>query len=165
MANEHIYLSRFTGADAAFILELLNTPGWMQQIGDRGIKNEGDALVYIRNGPCSSYEKNGFGLMAVRLSQNDTPIGMCGLIKRDTLDHADLGFALLPEYEGKGYAYEAAKVTLQEASSLGMQKLLAITLPTNQRSVSLLKRMGFILEKMIVMPGGDEELMLLGIDL
>ncbi len=101
--------------DSQFIFELLNSPTWLKYIGDRDIKNLDDAQNYIINGPIKSYEIHGFGLYKVALKNNDTPIGICGLLKREGLEDNDIGFAFLPEYEEKGYAYESAKAILDDA--------------------------------------------------
>jgi RimJ/RimL family protein N-acetyltransferase len=161
METQNLFIHRLTEDDAAFILQLLNSPGWLQQIGDRGVRTIDDARDYLLKGPMSSYEKNGFGLMCVSLKTDDIPIGICGLIKRDTLDDVDIGFALLPGYEGKGYAYEAAAAIMTLAAKLNMVRVVAITLPTNIKSVKLLERLGLSFEKMIRLPGDEEELMLM----
>ncbi len=159
LETERLLLQKFEMSDAAFIIELLNTPGWLRFIGDRGVKTIEDAERYIQNVPVKSYKENGFGLYKVVLKESNAPIGMCGLIKRDTLDHVDIGFAFLPAYTGKGYAYEAAKNTLMYANeTLKLEKLLAIVLPDNTASVSLLKKIGMGYREHIQM--GEEELML-----
>ena len=150
-------------AYAPFILELVNSPGWLEFIGDRGIKTLADAESYIVNGPLASYEKNGFGLYLLVLKPGGISIGMCGLIKRDTLEHPDIGFALLPAYTGKGYAQEAASAVLQYAQeTLGIKKIAAITLEKNHRSIQLLTKLGLLFEKKIKFNGNEEELMLFG---
>lgn len=159
LETERLILRHFTTEDTPFIIELLNTPGWIQYIGDRGIKTIPDAEQYLQNVPFKSYAANGFGLYMVALKENNTPIGMCGLIKRDTLDHVDIGFAFLPAYIGKGYAYEAAQATLAYAQEeLGFEKLQAITLPDNTPSIKLLEKIGMKPQGKIQM--GEEELML-----
>jgi ribosomal-protein-alanine N-acetyltransferase len=150
-------------ASASFILELVNSPGWLEFIGDRGIKTLPDAENYIVAGPMASYEKNGFGLYLLVLKQSGIPIGICGLIKRDALEHPDIGFALLPAYTGKGYALEAASAVLQYAQeTLEIKKIGAITLEKNQRSIQLLAKLGLLFEKKIQLASNGEELMLFG---
>ncbi|MEO5591406.1 MAG: GNAT family N-acetyltransferase [Chitinophagaceae bacterium] len=147
--------------DASFIFELTNTPEWLQFIGDRGIRNITDAENYIINGPMSSYEKYGHGLYKIILKSTAEAIGICGIIKRDTLEDKDIGFALLPEYTGNGYAYEMAAATLQHAKKeLGVKRIVAITLPANIRSINLLTKLGLVYEKMISFPDKEEVLML-----
>ncbi len=152
-------ISKFTVADATFILELVNTPTWIRFIGDRNIHTLTDAEAYVLNGPMASYEKHGLGLYRVALSTTEQPIGMCGILKRDTLDMPDIGYALLPAYERKGYAYEAASAVMDHAfNELGLPQVAAITDPSNQRSIALLKKLGMLFSKMI--RSGDQELIL-----
>ena len=130
-------------SDSKFILELLNSPGWIEFIGDRGIKSESDAKNYIQTVLINSYEKNNFGLFKMILKAENKPIGVCGFIKRDFLEHADIGFALLPEYEGKGYAFEAATETMNFGkTNLQLNTILAITTPENIKSKNLLIKIG-----------------------
>ena len=104
LETERLRLRRLTVDDAAFILELVNDPSWLRFIGDRGVRNLDDARSYILKGPVASYEKHGFGLWLVELKAEATPIGICGLLQRDTLPDVDIGFALLPQFCGQGYA-------------------------------------------------------------
>jgi RimJ/RimL family protein N-acetyltransferase len=161
LETERIQLCKITPNDVAFIFELLNTPTWLQYIGDKGIKTLADARDYIITGPMASYNKYGFGLWLVKLKQEQVPIGMCGLMQRDYLENVDIGFALLPQYTGKGYAYEAAKATLDYAkTNLNLKKIVAFTDIDNEHSISLLKKLGMSFEKMITIPTDSEELML-----
>jgi RimJ/RimL family protein N-acetyltransferase len=160
ITTDRLILREFDLNDAPFIVQILNTPKWIQFIGDRGVKTINDAHHYLLNGPMKSYQTNGFGLMMVALKSDETPIGMCGLIKRDTLEDVDIGFALLPEYEGLGYAFEAASAVMDFGKNeVGLQRIVAITLPENARSVGLLKRIGLTFERMINFPGDGEDLM------
>ncbi len=159
--TEHLLIRRFTEADAPFIVELLNTPAFLKYIGDREVKCTEDAITYLQNGPLKSYEYHGFGLCLVALRETNKPIGMCGLIKRDTLEEIDIGFAFLPEYEGKGYAYECALAVLNYGlTTLGLKRIVAITSIENPRSVKLLERLGFRFEKIIRLQGSYEDLRL-----
>ncbi|MEM8678960.1 MAG: GNAT family N-acetyltransferase [Planctomycetota bacterium] len=131
--------------DAKFILRLLNEPSWLEQIGDKGVRNEQDAIAYMESGPCAMYQQFGHGLNLVEQRASAEPIGICGLLRRPTLPHPDLGFALLPEYWGQGYAFEAATATLAHAKQpLGVRCVLAIALPSNRPSIRLLERLGFV---------------------
>jgi RimJ/RimL family protein N-acetyltransferase len=162
LETQRLRLKEFTYDDTPFIIELLNSPGWIEYIGDRNVRTEEQAIAYLQNGPLKSYDKNGFGLSLVELKEDKVPIGMCGIIKRDDLDHPDLGFAFLPGYTSKGYAHEIASATLDHAkSSLGIKTILAITLPKNERSVRLLEKLGFIYSRMYISPVTNEELLLL----
>lgn len=161
--TERTVLEHFTVEDTAFILELLNTPSWLKYIGDREIKTKADAENYLLKGPVKSYADNGFGLYKVSLKDSSLSIGMCGIIKRATLNDVDLGFAFLPQYEGKGYARESAEAVLKYAcESLKIKKIAAITVSYNQRSIELLKKLNFTFEQIIRIAGDDEELMLFG---
>ncbi|MBL7962195.1 GNAT family N-acetyltransferase, partial [bacterium] len=108
LETSRLTIRELNSDDAEFILKLVNTPTWLKFIGDRGVKNLDDAKKYIENGPVKSYADNGFGLYLMELKIGKAPIGMCGLIKRDFLPDPDIGFALMPEFEGKGYGYESA---------------------------------------------------------
>jgi RimJ/RimL family protein N-acetyltransferase len=142
--TERLTLREFAPGDSAFILELLNDPGWKRFIGDRGIRTLEDARGYIERGPMAMYARLGFGLYRVALKEGDVPIGMCGLIKRDTLEHVDLGFAFLPAYRGHGYAYESALAMRDYgAQELQLERIVAITSPDNDSSGKLLLRLGF----------------------
>src|SRR5262245_14852779 len=105
--TERLLLRRFTVDDAQFILTLLNEPSFLRYIGDKQVRSLEDARQYIMNGPVASYERYGFGLLLVELRESRTPIGMCGLLKREGLPEPDIGFALLPDFWNKGFAYEA----------------------------------------------------------
>jgi RimJ/RimL family protein N-acetyltransferase len=161
LETERLILREFTIQDAVFILRLLNTPGWLQFIGDRGVKTLAEAQSYLLNGPIKSYRANGFGLALVAVKETGMVIGMCGLIKREGLEDVDIGFALLSEYERKGYAYEAAFATLNHAKTdLGINRIVAIVVPENTSSINLLKKLGMQFEKTVKLPGSNEELFL-----
>jgi len=149
-----LQLREFVLEDAAFIVRLLNEPSFIEFIGDRGVRTREDAERYLREGPMASYQTNRHGLLRLALRDDDTPIGMCGLVKRDTLPHPDIGFALLPDYWGRGYVTEAAAAAMQHGrETLGLRHILGITTPHNVRSITVLGKLGlsFIEEK----PLGD----------
>jgi len=157
--TRRLVLSRLTLGDAPFILELVNDPSWIRFIGDKNVHTLKAAKEYIKNGPQKSYAQLGFGLYAVKLKRSGKAIGMCGLLRRDTLDDADIGFAFLPKYTGKGYAFESAETVLKHAhESLKMKRILAITSIDNASSVKLLERLGFCLLKRMRLTPGSEEL-------
>jgi len=161
LETDRLLIRRFDLTDADFILELLNSPDWLKFIGDRNVKTIEEAEVYLVNGPIASYEANGFGLCLVVLKDGEIPIGACGLLKRDFLEDADLGFAFLPGYIGKGFGYESATAIIAYAQSqLNISKILAFTIPENVASIKLLEKTGFHYEKKFTMPGEDEELLL-----
>ena len=161
LETDRLILREFVLDDAEFIVRLVNSPGWLEFIGDRNIHSLPHAQEYLLNGPIKNYSLHGFGLYMVALKEGGTPIGMCGLLKRDYLDAADLGFAFLPQYEKQGYATEAAEGAITfSKKSLGLTNLLAIVMPGNIRSIHLLERIGMHFEKMIHQPGDEEGLML-----
>lgn len=163
LETERLQLRELTYADAAFIIELLNSPGWLAYIGDRNVRNEAQAIAYLENGPIKSYALNGYGLFMVMLKESQTLIGMCGIINRDILEHPDIGFALLPEYAGQGYAFEMAAATLKYAKeTLSLSKILAIVLPSNTHSIRLLEKIGLEQEGTFVYPDSEEELLMYG---
>lgn len=148
--TERLTLNALSPADAPFILALLNEPSFLRYIGDKGVRTEADAEQYIMQGPMASYERFGFGLYCVRLKEVETPIGICGLLRRDTLPDVDLGFAFLPDYWGKGYALEAAAATLAYGkTALGLTRIVAITAPDNEASIRLLEKLGMRFERMM----------------
>lgn len=161
LETERLTLREFTVDDTTFIIELLNSPGWIEFIGDRNVHTDEQATSYLLNGPMRSYEMNGFGLSMVETKEEKLPIGMCGIIKRPGLDHPDIGFAFLPEYHDKGYAYEIAKATLTYAmDELKLPRISAITIPTNKPSIKLLEKIGLQFKKEFSLPGEDEILLL-----
>jgi RimJ/RimL family protein N-acetyltransferase len=161
LETERLLLRQFTTDDAKFIVELVNTPGWIEFIGDRNIKTDKQAKIYLENGPLKSYELNGFGLYLVELKREAIPIGMCGIIKRDHLENPDIGFAFLPEFTGKGLAFEIAKATMIYASErLRLPKIFAVTDSHNIKSIKLLEKIGLSFIHKLRFPGEEEELML-----
>jgi RimJ/RimL family protein N-acetyltransferase len=155
--TKRLVLSRLVLEDAAFILELVNEPGWLRFIGDRNVHNLEDARGYIEKGPQDMYARLGFGLYRVDL-KDGTPIGMCGLLKRDTLPDADIGFAFLERFQGRGYAREAAQATLTHVQSAhGLKRILAITSPDNESSIRLLEKLGFQYQETVQMAGPSSD--------
>ncbi|MCP4334959.1 MAG: GNAT family N-acetyltransferase [Gammaproteobacteria bacterium] len=148
----HLSLRWLDAGDADFIYRLLNDADWLRFIGDKDVANLEQARTYIENGPCAMYRQHGFGLNRVALRGDDTPIGICGLLQRETLQYSDLGFALLPEFRRKGYAQEAAQVVLQDGfTHFDMARIAAILNPANLASASLLEKLGFHLHEQIQM--------------
>jgi ribosomal-protein-alanine N-acetyltransferase len=146
------------GRDAAFIRELVNEPGWLRHIGDRGIRTLAAARTYVRQGPRAMYAEFGFGLLAIERRRDGKAVGICGLIKRPTLNDIDLGYALLARHEGRGYAAEAAATVLADGERrLGLRRVVAITSPDNTRSIRLLEKLGFRFERRLrLKPDGPE---------
>ena len=161
-----LLLRQLSSVDADFILELLNEPSFIRNIGDRGVRTIEGANSYILNGPVASYAKNGFGLYLVKLKATDESIGMCGLIKRDTLEDVDIGYAFLPRFWSKGYAVEAAQATKEYAKHvIGLNRIVAITDPENEGSIRVLEKIGLRFEKMVRLSEDDIELKLFGANL
>jgi RimJ/RimL family protein N-acetyltransferase len=140
-----LLLSQLTDADAGFVVALLNSPGFLANIGDRGVRTEGDARRYIADGPVASYAAHGFGLWKVSLGSDGTPVGMSGLIKREELPFPDLGYAFLPEHQGRGYASEAGRAALDFGfGAKGLARILAIVRPGNDASMRVLEKLGMV---------------------
>lgn len=155
--TERLCLRELNFDDIPFILSLLNSPGWLRYIGDRGVKNEEQAKEYLLKGPMKSYGENGFGLYLVEEKISGWSIGLCGLLKRDNLQYPDLGFAFLPDFIGKGFAMEASKGVLDLAKSdLGLVTILAIVLPENKSSIRLLEKLGFQYMKTVQVKEGED---------
>lgn len=145
--------------NAEFIFELLNTPKFIQYIGNRGVRSVEQAREFIESRYRQSYREHGFGLYTVELKKDGTPVGVCGFVKRDTLPGPDLGFAFLPEHEGRGYGFESAKAAMEYGrDTLGFTTVLAITSQDNEVSGKLLEKLGFKFERLI--ESGDETLKL-----
>ena len=152
--------------DAAFMLELLNDPSWLRYIADRGVRTIEDAQNYILNGPVEMYARLGFGFYIVQIKETGYPIGICGLAKRDYLDDIDIGFALLPQYWGHGYAHESAAAVLKYArTEFGLKRIVATTRPDNHGSAKLLEKLGLQFEQTINHPDDGRELKLFTIEL
>lgn len=157
LTTDRLRLRRLTLDDAPFILDLVNQPSWLENIGDKGVRDLDDARDYLRNGPLAMYAQHGFGLYGIERAADGATMGLCGLIKRDTLDDVDIGYALLPQYWGHGYAREAAHATLRHGlRDFGLQRVVAITSPGNASSARLLESLGFRFERMLSLSGDDE---------
>ncbi|MEZ5977509.1 MAG: GNAT family N-acetyltransferase [Planctomycetota bacterium] len=167
--TERLRVERFTYDDAPFLVRLLNEPAYLRHIGDFGVRDDAGACAYLDRSPFASYAQNGFGLSKVSLRSSGEPIGMCGLIRRPGLDAPDIGFAFLETYQGRGYAFEAARAVLDDARSrLGLERVLAVTALDNERSARLLEKLGLRFERLVTLnppgtpirlfaPGGSVE--------
>ena len=135
--------------DAEFILRLLNEPSFVRFIGDKGVRSIDDARDYILRGPVDSYERFGFGLYLTELKENGVPIGICGLLKRESLKDVDIGFAFLPQFWKKGYAFESASAVMTYGRNVvGLSRVVAITSPENDASIRVLEKLGLRFERM-----------------
>ena len=164
--TERLRLREFNSTDGEMIFELLNSPGWLKYIGTRSIETTDDAINYIENKLRKGYKESGFGFYLVELKSTGEKVGMSGLVKRDGLDNVDVGFALLPQHENKGYAYESTAAVMKFAKEqLKLSKLAAITVPYNTPSIKLLEKLGMKFDKKINIPGDSEDLLLYEIEL
>ncbi len=158
--TDRLVLRPYTLADAPFIFRLMNSEGWGKNIGDRNIKTIADAETYMEKRYLESYKKHGFGPYLVSLKEDNTPIGSAGLYQRDNLDHPDIGFAFLPEFYHKGYAFEAAHAVMRFAwEPLGIETIVGITLETNLSSIKLLKKLGLSRVGHYIYEDGEELLL------
>src|SRR2546423_6931728 len=143
LETDRLALRWLTIEDAEFIFDLLNQPSFLQFIGDKGVRKIDDARNYILTGPIASYDRFGFGLYLTELKPTQAPIGICGLLKRDTLDDVDVGFAFLPQYWRQGYAFESASAVIGYGRGVfGFGRIVAITLPDNEASIKKLSKLG-----------------------
>ena len=152
--NERLYIQQLSFDDASFILELLNTEGWLKHIGDRGVNTIEDAKDYISSGPQKAYHQLGYGLMLLREKVSNQRVGICGLLQRDYLSHPDIGYAMLPAYEKKGYASEACRSIISWHREQGdLSTIYAIVNPDNKRSIKLLLKLEFELKEVLERDG------------
>ena len=160
LETERLKLREFKNSDAKFIIELLNSPGWLEFIGNRNVHTNEEAINYMENGAIAKNRFRGFGLSLVENKKDKKSIGMCGLVKRDYLEHPDLGFAFLPDAMKQGYAFEITEATLRYCrEALNIQQVCAITSPENNRSIRLLEKLGMFANQTIKSP--DNEVLML----
>lgn len=158
LETNRLTLREIVKSDDEFILDLLNQPSFIANIGDRNVRNLQQAREYIESRFTKCYRENGFGLYLVGLKNGD-PIGICGFVKRDSLPDPDIGFAYLPQFCGVGYALESAQATMEFGrKTLKLGRVVAITTQDNHRSQNLLNKIGFKFEQLIDV--GDETLSL-----
>jgi RimJ/RimL family protein N-acetyltransferase len=163
--TDRLSLRELTVDDAEFILELVNEPAFVRFIGDKGVRNLGDAKEYLVKGPLASYTRFGFGLWLVQLRYSKESLGICGLIKRDLLPDVDIGYALLERFWAKGYASESAQAVKDYAmDSLGLKRLVAITDQDNVSSIKVLEKIGLRSERLVILSEGGHELKLFAVD-
>lgn len=157
LETERLILRRLSPEDAPFIFELVNDPAWLRFIGDRGVHSLEDARNYIRDGPMDMYARLGFGMYLVERCSDRAAVGICGLVKRDTLEYPDVGFALHPRFRGRGYARESASAVVNHAwRVLDLERLLAIASPENEASIRLLGKLGFAFQEVLRQSDTDE---------
>lgn len=163
--TERLSLRLMSLDDAEFIVELLNDPAFLHFIGDKGVRTADDARHYISTGPADSYARHGFGLWVVELKGSGPPIGMCGLLKRESLNDVDIGFAFLPRYRSRGYAFESAAAVMDYARTvLGLGRIVAITNDDNTGSQRVLEKIGMRYDRMIRLSDDGPEIRLMASD-
>ena len=163
LETARLTLRRIANDDAPFIVTLLNDPDFLRYIGDRNVRTIEDAHRYLATGPGAMYERFGHGLWLVTLTSTNEPLGICGLLKRDTLEDVDLGYAFLPQFRSQGYAEEAARGCMAYAGGvLGLRRVVAIVQPDNARSIRLLEKLGFAREKLMRLTEDGHEVALMG---
>lgn len=165
--TQRLIISKVTLKDAPFFVALMNTPSWLKYIGDRHIKTIKDAENHLENGILKSYKEYGYGFYKVtQKSEPQNSIGIVGLVKRKELEHTDIGFGFLPDFEGKGYGYESSAAIMELAKNrFKLDKIVAITNPENKSSIHLLEKLGLSYQKRIKPFDDNEELLLFAKDL
>lgn len=157
--TNRLHIRHFSKEDAEFIIRLLNEPSFIANIEDKKVRTKDDAIKYLNDGPIATYQKFGFGLYLVELKETGEPIGMCGLLKRENLEDADLGYSFLKQHWSMGYAKESASAVLKSANhDYGLNRVIAVTKVDNLRSSGLLEKLGFSFEGMIEMYGVNNKL-------
>jgi len=140
LETDRLILRWLAVRDAAFVLQLLNEPSFLHFIGDKGVRSIADARNYILSGPVRSYEQFGFGLYLAELKQTrhslgaapmetpqHVPIGICGLVKRESVADVDVGFAFLPQFWRQGYAFESASAVLAYGRDvIGLDRIVVL---------------------------------------
>ena len=163
--TERLLLLPTTLDDAEFLLKLMNTPKWLENIGDRNVKTIEDAEAYINKRILPQFESVSYGNYTIIRKADKQRIGLCGLYKREGLDHTDIGFALLTEFENNGYAFESSKRILQAAfEDFNLQTIVAITNKENKSSQKLLKKLGLAHSGVTTLPNETKEVLVYKIE-
>lgn len=141
LQTRRLVLRKLTLDDAPFILELLNEPAFIRFIGNRGVRDIASAQDYLTKGPLASYARHGFGLWLAQKIDSQESIGLCGLLKRETLPDVDIGYAFLARFRSQGFAFESASAVKEHAiHSLGLKRLLGVTDQDNSMSIKVLEK-------------------------
>jgi len=150
LETERLRIRHLSSADAPFILELLNDPDFIRNIGDRGVRTLEQARQYIQKGPAASYEQHGFGLDLVESKQPGGSVGMCGLLRRNCHPEVEIGFAFVPAARGRNYAFEAGRAVIEYGlRSLQLPRIVALTAPENLASIRVLEKLGFRFDRLV----------------
>ena len=164
--TERLNLREVTESDAAFVLELLNDPDFVRYVADRGVRTLEDARRYVAERFTAAYRRDGFGFWLVEPKESGLPAGICGLVKRDALPGMDVGYAFLPPFRSKGYAYESASAVVAYArEALGLKRIFAIVNPENAVSIRVLEKLGMRFERMVSLSPDEPEVRLFAVDL
>lgn len=165
LRTDRLHLRWLTAADAGLLLAVWNDPAFLRYVGDRGIRTVEAAAEAFRDGPQRLYKDYGYGPYRVALRDSNQVLGICGLFRREGLDDPDIGYALLPQFCGRGYATEAARAVIFHArETLGFKRLTALINPDNTASIKLVEKLGLSFERMLLMPGDDDEVSLYSVD-
>ena len=166
LRTERLSLRRLTLDDAELMLTVWNDPAFIRYVGDRGIRTIDAARIALEEGALKLFSDYGYGPFRVALIADDTPIGVCGLFRREGLDEPDIGFSILPGHLRKGYAYEAASAIVRYATTdIQLKRLTAVVSTENAASVALIEKLGLQFERMQRLPGDDEDVAIYGIQL
>ena len=161
LETERLLINMITQDDASFLYALMNDKDWILNIGDRGIRTIEDAEDFIKTRFFKSYKENGFGFYSMVIKDTLEMIGIVGLVNREGLEHIDIGYGILPEFRGQGFAYEATKAVYDYSQdTLKLKKIVAIVNPDNIRSIKLLQKLGLNFEKMVRLPDEDNDIKL-----
>jgi RimJ/RimL family protein N-acetyltransferase len=155
ISTQRLTIRQLSVGDASFILEQYNEPAFLEHIGDKKIRSVDDAIENIIYGAQASYRQHGVGLLLLELRDCGTPIGTCGLIKRENIEDLDLGYALLEKYHRQGYVMEAAQAVLEHAKNIGLSRIVGYSSPLNKVSIRVLEKLGFEDEGDFNFPGHD----------
>jgi len=159
LETKRLFLRRLVRDDAEFILRLLNEPSWLEFIGDKNVYSLNDAKKYIELVSMTMYQRYGFGLFLVCAKETSIPLGLCGLMKRDNLDDADLGYAFLPEFWHKGFALEAVESVIDYAKNTHqLSRILALSKSSNTPSIKLLNKVDFLFDRDLKLLEDEENL-------
>jgi RimJ/RimL family protein N-acetyltransferase len=163
LETKRLRLRQLTLEDAGFLLELMNEPDFIKYVADRGLRTTADAAEYLSKKILPSYARHGFGFYRVELKASLIAIGICGLVKRESLEAPDVGFSVLERFRGNGYAYEAAAAIMNYGRNvLGLTQIIGVTAPENRTSICLLGKLGMSFQRTICLPGYGSESLLFG---
>lgn len=165
LTTERLRMRWLTAEDASFMLGIWNDPTFVHFVGDRGLRTDDDARRALEDGPLRLYDAYGYGPYHLSLRSDGTPVGVCGLFRREGLEDPDIGFALLPGFRGGGYAREAAEAVVDQARNvLRLARLTAIVAAENTHSIRLIEKLGLRFDRMLRLKGDDRDACLYAVD-